>query len=249
MANKDDRTGSARKDWNLRTCKDFRHAIMSTVKGEKGENEFRRTRVEDIKVIASFFKGRNIDWWVLNYGCGVGRLIEPLSSRFGKIYGIDISDEMVKLGHQRLEGSQFSFHVLLKNGEFPFSDGSFDLVFSMNVFQHMPKSSFHRLIPEIARVLKPGGLFLFHIMYHDTLRQKLQAIFGVDQLSLRHFISVISERGQKKVETYRRRYYTHGQIEQILSHNGMRLVNWGRPGPKKRYLWNMAEHALQKGLP
>ncbi|MGD2150231.1 MAG: class I SAM-dependent methyltransferase [Desulfobacterales bacterium] len=243
MANKDHQTGSARKDWNLRAREDFRNAIMSTVKGEKGEEEFRRTGVEDAKVISSFFKGRNMsDWRVLEYGCGVGRLMEPLSRRFGKIHGIDISDEMVKLGRQRLKGSQFSFHVL-KNGDLPFSDGSFDLVYSMHVFQHMPKSSFRRLMPEIARVLKPGGLFLFHIMYPYTLRRKLQAVFGVDQLSFRQFISVISERGQKRVETYRRRYYTHGQIEQILGHNGMRLVNQVRRGPKRRYLWNMAERA------
>lgn len=243
MANKDHQTGSACKDWNLRAREDFRNAIMSTVKGEKGEEEFRRTGVEDANIIASFFKGRNMsNWRVLEYGCGVGRLMEPLSRRFGKIHGIDISDEMVKLGRQRLQGSQFSFHVL-ENGGLPFSDGCFDLVYSMHVFQHMPKSSFLSIMPEIARVLKPGGLFLFHIMHPYTLRRKLQAVFGVDQLSFRHLVSVISERGQNKLETYRRRYYTHGQIAQILDHNGMRLVSRVRLGPKRRYLWNLAEHA------
>lgn len=241
MANKDHRTGSARKDWNLRALEDFRNAIMSTVKGEKGEEEFRRTGIEDANVIASFFKGRNLsDWRVLEYGCGVGRLMEPLSSRFGEIHGIDISDEMVKLGRQRLQDSQFSFHVL-ENGCLPFSDGCFDLVYSMHVFQHMPKLSFRNIIPEIARVLKPGGLFLFHIMHPYTLRRKLQAVFGVDQLSFRHLISVISGKGQSKIETYRRRYYTNGQITHILEHNGMRLVCRIRLGPKRRYLWNLAE--------
>jgi ubiquinone/menaquinone biosynthesis C-methylase UbiE len=243
MANKDHQTGSARKDWNLRAREDFRHAIMSTVKGEKGEEEFRRTGVEDANTIASFFKGRNMsDWRVLEYGCGVGRLMEALSRRFGKIHGIDISDEMVKLGRQRLQGSQFSFHVL-ENGDLPFPDGCFDLVYSMHVFQHMPKSSFRSIMPEIARVLKPDGLFLFHIMHPYTLRRKLQALFGVDQLSFRHLISVISKREQNKLETYRRRYYTHGQIEQILGYNGLRLINRVRLGPKRRYLWNLAEHA------
>lgn len=245
MANKDYQTGSARKDWNLRASEDFRNAIMSTVKGEKGEEEFRRTGVEDANIIASFFKERKMsDWRVLEYGCGVGRLMEPLSRRFGKIHGIDISDEMVKLGRQRLQGSQFSFHVL-ENGGLPFSDGCFDLVYSMHVFQHMPRSSFRSIMPEIARarVLKPGGLFLFHIMHPYALRRKLQAVFGVDQLSFRHLISVISGRGQNKLETYRRRYYTHGQIAQILDYNGMRLVSRVRLGPKSRYLWNLTEHA------
>jgi len=42
--------------------------------------------------------------------------------------------------------------------ELPFADGSFDVVHSYSVLQHLPKADVRRVAAEIRRVLRPGGL-------------------------------------------------------------------------------------------
>lgn len=52
----------------------------------------------------------------------------------------------------------------------PFEDGSFDLMYSMNAFEHFPDP--RRAVAEIARVLEPGGLTVHEIdmRYHCDMR-------------------------------------------------------------------------------
>ena len=38
----------------------------------------------------------------LEIGCGPGRLMKPLSRHFGEIYGVDVSDEMIRIARERL---------------------------------------------------------------------------------------------------------------------------------------------------
>ncbi len=46
-----------------------------------------------------------------------------------------------------------------------FADGSFDLVSMSNSLHHMPQPA--KVLAEMARVLSPGGVFLFYEMYTD----------------------------------------------------------------------------------
>jgi SAM-dependent methyltransferase len=41
--------------------------------------------------------------------------------------------------------------------ELPFEDGSFDVVHSYSVLQHLPKEDVRRVVAEVRRVLRPGG--------------------------------------------------------------------------------------------
>ena len=209
MRNKDYRTGSAREDWNLRAKEDYRHAIASYTRGDEMEAEFRRAGETDAETIALLLGDNDTsEWRALEYGCGVGRLMEPLSKRFREVHGVDISDEMVRIGRERAGARpDLAFHVL-ENGRLPLPSSSFDLVYSMHVFQHMPKRAFAGILPEIARVLRPGGTFLFHLMAPNSFRRRAQAILGVDQLSLRHAIERLSGANRGSPETWRRRYYT-----------------------------------------
>ena len=96
----------------------------------------------------------------LEIGCGPGRLIRPLSRHFGEIHGVDVSDEMVRLARERLQGVAHA-HVHAGNGaELPqFADESFDLVYSYAVFQHIPsRDVVLSYLRETHRVLKPNGL-------------------------------------------------------------------------------------------
>jgi ubiquinone/menaquinone biosynthesis C-methylase UbiE len=101
---------------------------------------------------------------VLEIGCGTGRVMQHLSGFYREVHGIDISSEMVKQGERRL-GHLPNVHFHHGNGYDlePFADGSFHLVYSAFVFQHMPKTTAYNYFLETMRVLRHGGLFRFQV--------------------------------------------------------------------------------------
>jgi SAM-dependent methyltransferase len=114
---------------------------------------------------------------VLEIGCGIGRLLEPLATRFRDLYGVDVAQEMIKRGQRRLEHlPQIRFVEIDGTGQLPFEDGSFDFCFSFITFHHIPfKDVVARYIGEARRVLRPAGIFRFHLFGRpEGVRQALR---------------------------------------------------------------------------
>jgi SAM-dependent methyltransferase len=88
---------------------------------------------------------------VLDFGCGKGESVEAWRDAGFDAHGCDFA---VELGDgQWLELIEEPYRL-------PYADGTFDLVVSGQVFEHVqnPEQAF----AEIARVLKPGGASLHH---------------------------------------------------------------------------------------
>jgi ubiquinone/menaquinone biosynthesis C-methylase UbiE len=92
-------------------------------------------------------------------GCGSGwasRLLAGYASK-GRVTGIDISDEMVKLARESSQSfSNVDFQTASAE-QLPFADQEFTHAFSMEslyYYANIPKA-----LKEIRRVLEPGGLF------------------------------------------------------------------------------------------
>ena len=99
-------------------------------------------------------------WRVLEIGCGVGRLLAPLSARVARVVGVDISEEMLGRARERC-ASLPNVELEQTDGRLDFlADGAFDFVFSHIVFQHLPRKAYaERYFREAFRVLAPGGIF------------------------------------------------------------------------------------------
>jgi len=102
---------------------------------------------------------------LLDYGCGEGDIAYRLWE-FGarKIYGIDISEGMIRRAKERLP--QVDFRVM--NAEaMDFADEFFDLVAGIAILHHL---DLQKAIPELYRVLKKGGVAVFvEPMGHNPL--------------------------------------------------------------------------------
>jgi SAM-dependent methyltransferase len=100
----------------------------------------------------------------LEIGCGVGRLLRPLSERVGKAFGVDISAEMIERARTAM-ADRGNVEVFVTSGRLdPIADASLDFVYSFIVFQHIPsKKAVARYIGEAARVLKGQGIFRFQV--------------------------------------------------------------------------------------
>jgi len=91
---------------------------------------------------------------VLDLGCGYGEFLNPL--RCARRAGVDLNPESAK---QLEPGIEFHAGDVRNLPMFP--DGSFDVVFTSNLMEHLPsKEDVEKMIREARRVLKPGGQFI-----------------------------------------------------------------------------------------
>lgn len=99
--------------------------------------------------------GDRTDGRALVDGCGVGMYLHHMSDQFTEVVGLDIEFERLQ------EAQTLEKNVVNGAGEdLPFPTGSFDLVLSHEVLEHVQDD--RAAIREIVRVLRPGGrLVLF----------------------------------------------------------------------------------------
>jgi len=92
----------------------------------------------------------------LDVGSGNGALEEEIAINYShvKIYGIDISKEMLKICKaKRIQNAEFLFGSIIK---IPFGDTKFDVVVSVGVLQNF-NGSLDKAIDQLCRVVRAGG--------------------------------------------------------------------------------------------
>lgn len=101
---------------------------------------------------------------VLDFGCGVGRLAIPFASIAKSVLGVDISPSMLEIAKKN------SVDKSVKNIKFVISDdalskviGTYSLIHSYIVFQHIPKSRGHKIILRLAEKVEVDGFLALHI--------------------------------------------------------------------------------------
>jgi ubiquinone/menaquinone biosynthesis C-methylase UbiE len=97
---------------------------------------------------------------VLDFGCGCGRVLVYFKNAAGcQMTGSDIDAEAIAWCKDNLA----DFANFIQNGTIPplpIADSTFDLVYSISVFTHLPKRMQFQWLKELERVTKPGGLLL-----------------------------------------------------------------------------------------
>lgn len=110
---------------------------------------------ESIKILAKDYRLKT----VLDVGCGTGRLVKFFNENGLKAYGCDSQDEALKIARK------YNNRLVIKKASgthLPFKNGTFDLITSISVIEHLGKSEVNKFISEAYRVLKNEG-FLFII--------------------------------------------------------------------------------------
>lgn len=96
---------------------------------------------------------------VLEYGCGTGSLAFDLAASGCSVTGIDISPVAIAAAEEAAADRGVSTRFMVMNAEaLEFDVSSFDLVCGSGILHHL---DFDVALPEIARVLRPGGCAVF----------------------------------------------------------------------------------------
>ena len=100
---------------------------------------------------------------VLDVACGTGHFLRMLGAALpseAKFYGIDLSPHYIARAREVLP-KDLDVSLVCDNAErLPFLDQSFDCVTSVFLLHEIPADVRTRVMSEMARVLRPGGLFV-----------------------------------------------------------------------------------------
>jgi ubiquinone/menaquinone biosynthesis C-methylase UbiE len=98
---------------------------------------------------------------IVDFGCGSGANTVLLANRGAHVWGIDISEDLLRLAKRRLAVSGREGGATFIAGsahDMPFPDASIDVVFGIAILHHLDLKLVSR---EVRRVLKPGGRAIF----------------------------------------------------------------------------------------
>jgi ubiquinone/menaquinone biosynthesis C-methylase UbiE len=110
----------------------------------------------------------------MDFGCGVGRLSQPLTHYFNCVCGVDIAPTMIELARKYNKyPDKCKFYLNETNDLKTFKDSSFNLICSVLTLQHMEKKYIMRYLSEFFRIITQGGLIVFQLPNSPPFRVRL----------------------------------------------------------------------------
>jgi 2-polyprenyl-3-methyl-5-hydroxy-6-metoxy-1,4-benzoquinol methylase len=137
-----------KRNWDMFGATDPLWSIY-TAPGKEGNRwdpaEFFETGELEIAGVMDRVEALDIDLAggsALDFGCGVGRLTQPLCNRFGEVHGVDIAPSMIALANDFNRHAARCFYHLNESGDLRiFDDGEFDFIYSSITLRTRPDIS------------------------------------------------------------------------------------------------------------
>ncbi len=101
---------------------------------------------------------------VLDIGTGEGQVARALASRGSRVVGVDPFEAQISTAVERAGGPTYALGAA---AGLAFADDSFDAAVACLVFEHIDEVD--EAITEVARVVRPGGAFVF-LLNHPLLQ-------------------------------------------------------------------------------
>lgn len=127
-----------------------------------------------------------VDWSgkaVLDLGCAGGFMAEALHDRGATVVGIDPAKDAVAAAkaHAASTNRDIAYHIGVGEA-LPYDDASFDVVVCVDVLEHVEDLS--KVVSEIARVLRPGGILCFDTINRNPLARFVTITMAEDILRI-----------------------------------------------------------------
>ena len=152
--------------WAVLTQERFRNQNLN----EKVREDFFSTGEEHInwifevvhKHVAPVFNPQS----ALDFGCGVGRLVFPLSRRCAEVTGVDVSESMLREAKAAAQSKGIqNVRFVQELDQLDQADLKVDFITSFIVFQHIPCRRGQQLFRQLLDRLNEGGVGAIHFTY------------------------------------------------------------------------------------
>lgn len=107
----------------------------------------------------------------LDFGCGVGRVAIPLAKRCHNVVGMDVSPAMLEEAARNAAAADVSATFALSDDDVSRVTGTFDLVHSFIVLQHISPARGERILRRLVDLLAPDGIAAIHLTYRTPSRR------------------------------------------------------------------------------
>jgi len=160
----------------------------------------------------------------LDLGCGNGRLFDFLKDKNIEYFGIDFSEELIKMAKNKY-GNNFQVADILN---LPFSDNYFDTIWSVAVFHHIPSRELRLLaLKEMKRVLKDKGRVImtcWNLYQKDYLNLLLKYFFcKIFNKSKLDFKDVFVPWENSNIKRYYHAF-TKKELEELFKESGLGII-------------------------
>jgi SAM-dependent methyltransferase len=151
--------------------------------------------------------------YVLDVGSGNGYVLSRYAAAGARVYGVDLTRTGIGLCRRRFALAGLPGHFTVGSAEdLPFPSESFDLVCSMGVLHHTPRTE--QAVREVHRVLRPGGRLIVMFYHRNSFHYRL--LFPLRRLlagkSLQQSVNEVDGVGNPKGDVYSR-----GQLRELLT--------------------------------
>lgn len=173
---------------------------------------------------------------ILDLGCGRGGIVERLGAA-GQWIGIDPDMTMLKL-HRRSDMSRSCANAKA----LPFANHSFDMVVSSWVLEHLSEPG--QVFCEIARMLRPGGHFLFLTPNAKHPIPRLSKRLTKNLAAQRKLVQRLYNRDPVDTFSVQYRANTWEKIDAFAVQAGLRLVEVEFVADPSYLAWNSSSFTL-----
>lgn len=152
------------KQWQRWGKRDPYFAVLSDDRYREGQNknDFLASGEQHFDHVKSTFARIGIPLdprgCALDYGCGVGRVLAPMSRYFMRVTGVDVSPDMLTEAKRNLQADTAILELASADNPLPNnSSGPYAFIHSALVLQHIPMRRGMRTIETLIQNLGPGG--------------------------------------------------------------------------------------------
>jgi SAM-dependent methyltransferase len=188
---------------------------------------------------------------VLDVGCGEGQIARRASGARDAVVGVDPAWAQISVARQRGGGPAYA---QAEGAALPFGSGTFDAVVACLVFEHI--TAVDAAIAEVARVLRPGGRFLF-FLNHPLLQTPSSGwiddqILDPPEQYWRVGPYLVEDETDEEVERDVFVPFIHRPLHRYvnaLAENGLLIVHMEEPAPPAGFLARACEYAAAATIP
>lgn len=177
---------------------------------------------------------------ILDVGFGNGIILSEFAKAKAITYGLETDNSLLSLAVQRFQDNNASSTLKTYNGKlFPFSDNTFDYVYSTSVLEHM--SYPQDVLSEISRTLVPGGRLYLSFPNKYAPKESHTGLWFISLLPRRLAQYILKYSKSSPLEDWNLHFISYFSMKKMAKKAGLRIVY-------DTYSRSRFKHCIKKAL-